>query len=66
MMGRKPTENKMDARIAFRVPDEVYAALEQWAAEEYRPLSNLVTLICIRALKERDITKKINGETRDE
>ncbi len=44
------------ARIAIRLPQSIYDKLEQWAAEEDRPLANLVYTLVKQAVTERDRT----------
>jgi hypothetical protein len=42
------------ARIAFRLPQALYARLAHWAEEEDRPLANLVYTIVKQAVAERE------------
>ncbi|PSB02773.1 ribbon-helix-helix domain-containing protein [Merismopedia glauca] len=40
-------------RITITLPSEIYEGLATWAEDETRPLSNLLTAIATKALKER-------------
>lgn len=42
------------ARIAFRLPQPLYDKLILWAAEEDRPLANLIYTIVKQAVTERE------------
>ena len=46
------TSNK-PKRITITLPIETYEGLAVWAKDETRPISNLLTAIAAKALKER-------------
>jgi hypothetical protein len=46
-------ESRYTARIAFRLPQSLHDALEEWARQEDRPLANLVYTIVRQAASER-------------
>lgn len=47
-------ETPFTARIAFRLPQSLYDKLDHWAAEEDRPLANLVYTVVKQAVAERE------------
>ena len=44
--------------LAFRLTNELRAKLDEWAKEEKRSLSNLISLIIERAIEAREKEKK--------
>ena len=53
-------------RVAVYLNEEMQKALEQWATDENRSVSNLAATILIKAIKERqqfhESSKTTNGE----
>lgn len=45
-------------RVTAYLPEEIQKALEEWADEESRSISSLVTYLLTQAVKERQDTEK--------
>jgi hypothetical protein len=49
---------KLKGRVTAYLPEDIQAALEEWAEEESRSLSGLATYLLTKAVKERQKDKK--------
>jgi hypothetical protein len=49
---------KLKGRVTAYLPEEIQAALEQWAEEESRSLSSLATYLLTKAVKDRQKQEK--------
>lgn len=50
-------------RLSAYLPDPVYEELEQWASDEKRSLSNLVSYLLEKALDDRRKPKPTNSKS---
>jgi hypothetical protein len=50
-------------RVTAYLPEEIQKALEQWAEEESRSVSSLVTYLLTQAVKERQDRKAKQSES---
>jgi hypothetical protein len=50
-------------RVTAYLPEEIQKALEQWADEESRSVSSLVTYLLTQAVKERQDRKTKQSES---
>jgi hypothetical protein len=49
-------------RVTAYLPEEIQKALEEWAAEESRSVSSLVTYLLTQAVRERQAGKAKGNE----
>ena len=52
-------ETPFAARIAFRLPQSLYGKLTLWAAEEDRPLANLIYTLVKQAVTEHERESRV-------